>query len=148
MPTSLPAAANLPSRTPRRYHPRPPHRRIVPLAEPFPLEARCLTLQRASPTYNRDLAAASVELAERGLTGLYHVAGSAVLDRYAFALLVAQVFGLDTSHLIAVKTDELRQKAGRPLAGGLSVTKAQAVLATPLRPPAEGLRAMRAALAL
>jgi len=102
--------------------------------------------QRASPTYNRDLAAASMELVERGLTGLYHVAGSATLDRYAFALLVADVFGLDRSGLAPVRTAELRQKAARPLAGGLSVAKAQAVLQTRLRPAADGLRAMREAI--
>lgn len=104
--------------------------------------------QRASPTYNRDLAAASVELVERGLTGLYHLAGPEVLDRYAFALLVCDVFGLDRSRLVPVKTSELGQKAARPLDGGLSVAKAQAVLATRLRPPEAGLRAMREALGL
>ena len=102
--------------------------------------------QRASPTYNRDLAAASVELVERGLAGLYHVAGSATLDRYAFALLVCDVFGLDRSHLVPVKTSELSQKTGRPLDGGLSVARAQALLATPLRGPEAGLRAMREAI--
>lgn len=102
--------------------------------------------QRASPTYNPDLAAASVEMAERGLTGLYHVAGSETLDRYAFAMLVAEVFGLDRSNLVAVKTAELRQKAGRPLDGGLSVAKAQGVLTTPLRGAEAGLRAMREVL--
>ena len=102
--------------------------------------------QRASPTYNPDLAAASVEMAERGLTGLYHVAGSETLDRYAFAMLVAEVFGLERSNLVPVKTAELKQKAGRPLDGGLSVAKAQAVLTTPLRGAEAGLRAMREVL--
>jgi hypothetical protein len=46
-----------------------------------------------------------------------------------------------------VKTAELKQKAGRPLDGGLSVAKAQAVLTTPLRAPEAGLRAMREVLA-
>ncbi len=45
------------------------------------------TDQTSSPTYNRDLAAASIELAERGATGVWHVAGTSVLDRYAFAIL-------------------------------------------------------------
>ena len=102
--------------------------------------------QRASPTYNRDLAAASVEMAERDLSGLYHVAGSTVLDRWAFAMLVCDEFGLDRSNLTPVKTSELAQKAGRPLDGGLSVARAQAALRTPLRPAAEGLRAMRETL--
>ena len=48
--------------------------------------------QRASPSYNPDVAAASVELAERELLGLWHVAGSETLDRYAFALLVCREF--------------------------------------------------------
>ena len=102
--------------------------------------------QRASPSYNPDVAAASVELCERGLLGLWHVAGAEVLDRYAFALLVCKEFGLDAARLTAVKTAALGQKASRPLDGGLKVSKAQARLTTQLRGPAEGLRAMREAL--
>ena len=102
--------------------------------------------QRASPSYNPDVAAASVELAERGLTGLWHVAGPETIDRWAFTLLIGREFGLDTSRLSPVKTSELKQRAVRPLDGGLRVTKAQAALATRLRPPAEGLAAMHEAL--
>jgi dTDP-4-dehydrorhamnose reductase len=98
--------------------------------------------QRASPSYNRDVAAASVELAERELLGLWHVAGSETLDRSAFALLVCREFALDGSKLTPVKTAELKQKAARPLDGGLDVRKAQAALRIPLRGPAEGLAAM------
>lgn len=98
--------------------------------------------QRVSPSYNPDVAAASVELAERDLLGLWHVAGPETLDRYAFALLVCREFGLDSSRLAPVKTAELKQAAPRPLNGGLRVGKAQAALRTPLRPPAEGLAEM------
>ena len=97
--------------------------------------------QRASPTYGPDLAAASVEACEKGLTGLYHVAGADTLDRWAFSQLVVETFGLDGRHLTPTKTAELTQKAARPLDGGLRVGKAQAALATPLRGAAEGLRA-------
>jgi len=102
--------------------------------------------QRASPSYNADVAAASVELCERGLAGLWHVAGPEVLDRYAFALLISKEFGLDASRLTAVTTAALGQKAVRPLDGGLKVAKAQAQLTTRLRSPAEGLHAMREAI--
>src|SRR3989441_288007 len=98
--------------------------------------------KRASPSYNPDVAAASVELAERELLGLWHVAGSDTLDRYAFALLVCREFALDGSRLTPVKTAELKQKAPRPLDGGLDVRKAQAALRTPLRGSPEGLAAM------
>ena len=99
--------------------------------------------QRVSPSYNPDVAAASVEMCERGLAGLWHIAGPEVLDRYAFALLVCKEFGLDASRLTAITTAALAQKASRPLDGGLKVAKAQAVLKTSLRSPAEGLHAMR-----
>lgn len=99
--------------------------------------------QRASPSYNPDVAAASVELATRELLGLWHVAGSQVLDRHAFALLVCREFGLDASRLTPVRTAELGQKARRPLDGGLKVGKAQGALTTRLREPAAGLAEMR-----
>jgi len=102
--------------------------------------------QRASPSYNLDVAAASVELCERGLAGLWHIAGPEVLDRYAFALLICKEFGLDASRLTAITTAALAQKAPRPLDGGLKVAKAQAQLKTRLRLPAEGLHAMREAI--
>jgi dTDP-4-dehydrorhamnose reductase len=104
------------------------------------------TDQVSSPTYNADLAAASVELVERGRTGVYHVAGREILDRFAFARIACEVFAIDTSLLEPVTTAALRQKAARPLRAGLRVDRARAELDTPLRPPGEGLRAMRAAL--
>jgi dTDP-4-dehydrorhamnose reductase len=103
--------------------------------------------QVSSPTYNGDLAAASVELAERGLTGLFHVAGSSIVDRYAFARLACEVFGLDTGLVHPVATAELGQKAARPLRAGLRIERARGALATELRGAREGLVAMRQALA-
>lgn len=102
--------------------------------------------QRASPSYNEDVAAATVECCERELRGTWHLAGADVLDRMAYARLVCHVFGLDASCLTPATTAELGQKAARPLAGGLRITKAQGELRTPLRGVEAGLRAMRAAL--
>lgn len=102
--------------------------------------------QVSSPTYNQDLAQACVELCERGLTGVYHLAGDGILDRFALAQVACRVFGLDAARLTPVATSALGQKAARPLKAGLVIAKAQAALATPLRTPEAGLRAMRAAL--
>ena len=102
--------------------------------------------QISSPTYNGDLAAASVELCERGLSGLFHLAGDGVLARYLFALLICQVFGLDPAPLTPVPTSALAQKAPRPLKGGLLIAKARATLQTPLHSHEAGLRIMRLAL--
>jgi dTDP-4-dehydrorhamnose reductase len=99
--------------------------------------------QVSSPTYNVDLAAATVELVERDFRGVLHVAGPAVLDRYAFAQEVCAVFGLDGRRVEAVETAALRQAARRPLRAGLAIDRAQALLRTPLRPPREALEDMR-----
>ncbi len=103
--------------------------------------------QRSSPTYNEDLAAASVELAEGGFTGVLNVAGPEILDRYAFARVACEVFGLDPACVTPVATAALGQKAPRPLDAGLLIDRARALLTTPLRGPREGLAAMRRALA-
>ncbi len=102
--------------------------------------------QVSSPTYNVDLAQAIVELCERNLGGVYHLVGDGVMDRFAFARIACEVFELDGSRLTPVTTAQLGQKAARPLKAGLTIAKARGVLATPLRSPEAGLRAMRAAL--
>jgi dTDP-4-dehydrorhamnose reductase len=107
---------------------------------------RVVTDQRSNPTYGPDLAAASVELAERGLLGVINVAGDAVLPRLDFARLVCDEFGLDPGLLVPVTTAELNQRAPRPLWAGLTVDRARGLLATPLRGPRAGLTAMRQAL--
>ena len=103
--------------------------------------------QRASPSYNEDVAAATVECCERELRGIWHLAGADTLDRMAFARLVCRVFDLDGSSLTPATTAELKQKAARPLDGGLRIAKARAQLATRLRGAEDGLRAMHTALA-
>ncbi len=103
--------------------------------------------QRSSPTYNEDLASALLELAARRATGLLHVAGPEVLARSDFARLACEVFGLPLKTFRPVATAELHQKARRPLRAGLKVERALGMLErTRLRPPREGLSAMRAAL--
>jgi dTDP-4-dehydrorhamnose reductase len=102
--------------------------------------------QRSSPTYNEDLAAASVELAEHHVAGVIHVAGPEVVDRYAFARTACAVFGLDPGLLTPAPTAELGQRAARPLNAGLRIDRARAALTRRLRGPAEGLTAMRSAL--
>jgi dTDP-4-dehydrorhamnose reductase len=103
--------------------------------------------QRASPSYNPDVAAATVECCEREERGIWHLAGADTIDRMAFTRLICQVFDLDGSRLTPALTSELKQKAARPLDGGLSITKARTHLKTPLRGAEDGLRAMRVVLA-
>jgi dTDP-4-dehydrorhamnose reductase len=103
--------------------------------------------QITTPTYNVDLAAAVVELIERDLAGVMHIAGPVLLDRYAFALEVCAVFDLDPARVLPVDTAALNQRARRPLRAGLAIDRARLVLRTPLRGPREGLEDMREVLA-
>ncbi len=102
--------------------------------------------QVSSPTYNVDVAVATLELVERGVGGVLHVVGDTVLDRYAFARHACDVFGLDAALLDPVTTAELGQVAKRPLKAGLRIDRARAMLETALRGPVDGLRAMREAV--
>jgi dTDP-4-dehydrorhamnose reductase len=103
--------------------------------------------QLSTPTYNRDLAAASVALAEGEARGIYHVAGPEALNRHAFAVLAAAVFGLDAALVMGAKTADLGQRARRPLQGGLRVDRVMTALAPRLLAPADGLSAMRGVIA-
>jgi dTDP-4-dehydrorhamnose reductase len=102
--------------------------------------------QRSSPTYNLDLAAATVELIERDFHGVLHVAGPLVLDRHAFALEVCAVFGVDPRPVSPVETVALGQRARRPLRAGLATDRARRLLGTRLRAPREALEDMRRVL--
>jgi dTDP-4-dehydrorhamnose reductase len=55
--------------------------------------------------------------------GIYHTAGDTVIGRYDYALLIADVFDLDTEMLVAISTAELKQPAPRPLKAGLLMDK-------------------------
>ena len=79
--------------------------------------------QISTPTYNLDLAAAVVALAESGAQGVFHVAGPDAVSRLEFARRAAAVMGLDPANLSGVSTAELAQVAARPLRGGLLTGK-------------------------
>jgi dTDP-4-dehydrorhamnose reductase len=101
--------------------------------------------QVGSPTYAPNLAEAVVELAIGGATGLFHVAGPKLANRYELAVAAAQAFGLDSGLIIPVRTAELEQAAVRPLQAGMRVNKAQEVLHTQLIDYLSGLRLMTSA---
>jgi dTDP-4-dehydrorhamnose reductase len=102
--------------------------------------------QLSSPTYNRDLARASVELVEGKQSGIWNVAGGAVLNRYDFAHLAARAFGLDGALIQGVWTRDMKQKARRPLGAGLLVGKLSRQLGWSPLGPEEGLRRMAESL--
>ena len=99
--------------------------------------------QIGSPTYADNLVEVLRALIGADQRGLFHIAGPERMDRFTFAGVAADVFGLDRSLLIPVTTAELGQRAARPLRAGLRIDKVRAAVTPPLVVPAEGLRRMR-----
>lgn len=79
--------------------------------------------QVSTPTYNRDLVRAAVQLVAHGASGVFHVCGPELLPRIAFAGRAAEILGLHGIHLESVQTSQLGQRAARPLSAGLSIEK-------------------------
>lgn len=86
--------------------------------------------QFVSPTLNTSLAEASLEVAMKTLTGIYHFAGAERVSRYDFALRLCTVFGFDPSLIRSARMDELNWVATRPKDSSLDVSKSAEVLNT------------------
>jgi dTDP-4-dehydrorhamnose reductase len=84
--------------------------------------------QIGNPTFVDDLAYGLLRALELGKTGVYHLAGREIVNRYDFALHVAKVFGLDAALIHPIKTSALEQPAPRPLHSGLITLKAETEL--------------------
>jgi dTDP-4-dehydrorhamnose reductase len=109
--------------------------------------ARIVDDQFGSPTLASELASALRALAESGRNGIYHLSGREVLDRYHFALKVAEVFDLDPRLIRPVKTSELKQAAPRPLRSGFDISKAVRELGITMSDAIDGLKKYKSELA-
>ena len=81
-----------------------------------------------SPTLNTNLAEMILEVAERRLTGVYHLAGATRVSRYEFASIVAEAFDLDKELIRPIAMDELEWRAPRPRDSSLDISKAMKTL--------------------
>jgi dTDP-4-dehydrorhamnose reductase len=86
-------------------------------------EVHVVTDQFGNPTWADDLADALLVSIEKNLRGLYHMAGPEWLHRHAFAVRVAEAFGLDASLIHETTSDLFKQRAPRPLRSGLTTAK-------------------------
>jgi len=75
--------------------------------------------QLSTPTYNRDLARATLALVRDGLTGVVHLAGHERMGRATLARRLAHAAGLPTSGISDGATEEAPGRARRPLSAGL-----------------------------
>ncbi len=93
--------------------------------------------QFSTPTWSDELARATLTIGKS--SGVWHLAGPDFLSRDRFAVLVAEVLGLDASLIRPTKTDELKQLARRPMRGGLRTEKVRKHFAAEFLPTREAL---------
>lgn len=98
--------------------------------------------QLITPTYAPSFADAVIALAERRLTGIFHVAGPTIVNRLEFARSAAQVFGLDPSRVHGLATSAMGLAAARPLRCGLRTEKLRQTLGQSLTAPTAALEEM------
>lgn len=99
--------------------------------------------QFGNPTLVDYLAEASVRLLQQGAHGIVHVVGKDLLARSDFGKALAKVFGLDPELIQPVPTAALKQRARRPLRGGLRTEKLSRLLGTEAMSLEEALKRLR-----
>jgi len=60
-----------------------------------------------TPTYVPDFVNATKKLIDQNLTGRFHVVGSDFVNRYEWALMVAEIFGLNKNKIKPINSEEL-----------------------------------------
>jgi dTDP-4-dehydrorhamnose reductase len=89
---------------------------------------RIVTDQWNSPTLNTNLADMTLEIAEKQLTGTYHLAGATRTNRFDFSKQIAKTFGLNSDLINPALSEEFKWPAKRPKDSSLNTAKAQNTL--------------------
>lgn len=104
----------------------------------------------ASPTYAPAMAVRSVDMVEKGVTGVFHMGGGEAISWYDYAALIFQLAGLSPA-LTPTNEREYRTAARRPKFSALSNKKLEAAGINPMPPLREAvgeyLRARQSATA-
>ena len=87
-----------------------------------------LSDQFTSPTYVPNLSKMLIEISERHLDGIFHVAGATKISRYEMARMISDKLNLDEKLLRDVSINELKWEAQRPKDSSLNISKADSVL--------------------
>ena len=99
--------------------------------------------QFGNPTLVDDLAYSLLRGVELGKNGIFNIAGREIMNRFDFAVRLAEKFGLDPGLISPVKTAELNQPAPRPLKSGLITLKAETELGITSSNVDEGLTILK-----
>lgn len=102
-----------------------------------------VTDQFGNPTLADDLAAAIMRIVESKKWDLYHISGRELIDRYGFAIKVADIFKWNRQLISATTTSELKQPALRPLKSGFIIDKAVSELDIKMSGVEDGLKILK-----
>lgn len=91
-------------------------------------QVKIVTDQWNSPTLNTNLAAMTLEIVERKLTGIFNLSGATRISEYDFANILAQDFNLNEDLIIPSTTTELSWIAKRPRDSSLNTSKTKLTL--------------------
>jgi dTDP-4-dehydrorhamnose reductase len=87
-------------------------------------EINIVTDQIISPTYNANLSTMILEIAQRRLSGIYHLAGATSINRYDFTIQLAKQFNLNRGLIKPALSTDMKWIAPRPQDTSLNVEKA------------------------
>jgi dTDP-4-dehydrorhamnose reductase len=99
--------------------------------------------QYGNPTLADNLAAGILTLLSKGCQGIFHLAGTDYMSRWAFALKIARVFGFNHELIAPVLSSQLSQKAPRPHWGGLKMERTVDTLEFSMIGVQEGLTVLK-----
>jgi len=102
-----------------------------------------VTDQFNNPTLAEDLALGTKLTVDKSILGLFHMGGTAYINRYEFAVAIANVFTFPEALVIPITTNELKQLAPRPCKGGLKIEYAQTEIGYNPRSLAESLNYLK-----
>ncbi len=107
-------------------------------------EIRVVIDQYNNPTLTNSLAETLIALYEKDKSGLFNVAGKNTINRYEFAKIVANEFGLNKKLIKPITTSELNQPAKRPQKVSLNVSKAEKAAKTKMLTISDAVKIFRA----
>ena len=84
--------------------------------------------QFTSPTYIPNLSRMLIEISERRITGIIHVAGASKISRYQMASMVSDKLNLDDTLLKQISMNKMKWVAQRPNDSSLDVSRASSIL--------------------
>ena len=97
-----------------------------------------------TPILVNDLSEVLLDMLDRGLIGVYHVAGSQALSKYEFALALAEEFALSRDLVRPASLAGSTLRASRPPNTSLQTAKVSRALGRPMPDATAGLRRFKA----